>query len=102
VKLGVGIGLPIGIAALAAVGLVFWRRRRRYHKNLDDPYQVPEIPQDEPEVHEVWDTQGYESLHKVPNDDDTLNPVGSIQGRGGLQELPVDRIFDNRVELHGH
>jgi len=81
VKVGVGIGVSVSIAALAAVGLVFWRRRRRYHRNLDDPYRIAEMPQNEPEVHEVGDTQGDESLHEMPNDDGRLNHVGSIQGR---------------------
>lgn len=102
VKLGVGIGVPVGIAALAAVGLVFWRRRRRYHRNLDGPYQLPEMPQGEPEVHEVGDTQSYESLHELSNDGQKVNEVGSIRGREGLHELPVDRNFENRAELHGH
>lgn len=28
-KIGLGVGVPLGVIALAAVGLLFWRQRRR-------------------------------------------------------------------------
>lgn len=64
-KLGVGISVPVGIAAFAAIGLVLWRRRGRYHGQIDDPYQSSEMPDADRKVHEVGVTRGEEGLHEL-------------------------------------
>ena len=102
VKLGVGIGVPIGVAALVAIGVLLWRRRRRYYSEFVDRYQLSEMHQEEREVPQVGETQGYGSLHDLPHDDRKAHEFGSPRGHKGLHQLLVDHRFDSRAELDGH
>ncbi|KAI9876286.1 MAG: hypothetical protein M1830_006844 [Pleopsidium flavum] len=85
VKLGVGIGVPIGVALLAGLGFLLWRQRR-HREQIENSYRLAEVPDRGQKVHEMEGVHGYKELHELPG-----SRKADARGYETLHELPGAR-----------
>ncbi|KAI9742103.1 MAG: hypothetical protein M1834_000493 [Cirrosporium novae-zelandiae] len=88
-KVGVGVGVPLGVCLVAALGYIFWRRRRSNHKVNTEEMQF--ISEPNPKASDTGPNPYYDSVeHEMPAEEHEI--------QAEEHEMPANTVA---VELDG-